>query len=240
MKKTNIKDALWLTCFEMRHSLLSYVILVSIFLLLAIFTPATLATEKSNVGMGMDYYFLFILFALPGAVKMQPFRGISVGNYTYLAPIYILAKQLPINRSTYIMYQLFYRFLLSFIVTIVYLMALYPAWDKSIPFSHYMSFILLWIALTFTLHLLDAYIHFGYNVIIWIALIIIIVPILLLITLLIFHIHFYTFGFVHWTLDIAVQYPIYMTIAALLLIIFNVVFWNKMFRRKMNKMDLYY
>lgn len=240
MQKSTIQHALMLTRFEFRHSWLSYSLLAAILFLLIIFSSATLPTEKSEIGMGMDYHFLFVLLVLPALLKMQPFRSKSVGNFTYLAPIYVLAKQLPINRSAYIMYVLFSRFLLSFVVTNIYLIGLYPSWELSVPFSHYISFILLWTALTFILHSLDAYTHFGYNIIFWIGMLIIMTPILFILLLLIFHIHFYSYGFVHWTLEIATQYPVYVTIVSLLLIIVNISFWRRMFRYKMHKTDLYY
>ena len=240
MKQTYLKEAWWLTRFELRHSLISYTILAALFLFIITFSMPSLSDFKNDVGMGMDYNFLFLLFALPAIVKMQPFRSISVGNFIYAAPIHVLMRQLPINRSAYIMYILFHRFLLSATVAGIYLTFLYLFDNSSIPFNHYVSFILLWIAFSYTLHLLDAYSQFGHNLIIWISLIIITVFILFIVFLLVFYIYFYDAGFVQWTLDMAMKFPVYTSVVALLLIGLNIIFWSKMFRRKMNKMDLYY
>lgn len=240
MQKTNIKDAFWLTRFEMRHSLLSYAILVIIFLFLFILSPSFILAEKDEIGMGMDYNFLFILIALPALIKKLPFRAVSMGDYKYASPFYVLTKQLAIDRSAYILYLFVYRFIFSFVVTIIYLVILYSVWGNQVSFYAYMSFILLWTVLTFTTQLLDAYTHFSYHIIPWISAIFILVPILFMINMLIFHVHFYEYGFVYWTLDVAEKHPLYLTASALLLMIGNIFFWTNMFRRKMNRTDLYY
>lgn len=240
MKKKHINGALWLTRFEIRHSLLSYALLAIVFSILFLFLSPSYRIVKDDIGMGMDYNFLFVFLILATLVKPRPFKSVSVGNFIYVSPFHLLVRQLPIQRTTYIMYHLIYRFLLSTVFTSVYLIFLYPFWDRTIPFTHYISFILLWIALSYTIHLLDAYSHFGYNLIIWLSVIIIITPILFIILLLIFHIYFYRAGFVHWTLDMAIQSPILTTMAAILIVIANIVFWSYMFRRKLNKIDLFY
>lgn len=240
MHKLNLRDALWLTRFEIRHSLLSYLLLVIVFTILFVFAFPTLDIAESDGSMGMDYNFLFILFVLPALIKMKSFKSASVGNYMYVAPFHLITQQLPINRSAYIMYHFISRFLLSAVVTSIYLMILYPLWELDTPFSHYMSFILLWIALVYTAHLLDSYSQFGYHFIIWMAILVIAVPIVFVPGLLIFYIYIYDAGFIYWTLDMATKFPLYTTVTAILIMIVNILFWNKLFRRKLNKIDLYY
>src|SRR5699024_6605155 len=155
----------------------------------------------------------FILFVLPALIKMKSFRSVSVGNYIYVSPFHLITRQLPISRSAYIMYHFLYRFLLSTVVTTVYLMILYPLWEHDMPFSHYMSFILLWIALVYTTHLFDAYTQFGYHFLIWIGILIVAVPLIFIAGLIIFHVFLYDAGLVYWTLDMAEKFPLYTTIA---------------------------
>lgn len=240
MQKTTIKDALWLTRFEIRHSLLSYLLLAIVFTILYVVPFSTFDIAERDGSMGMDYNFLFILFLLPSLIKVRSFKSTSVGNYMYVAPFHIITRQLPISRTTYIMYHFFYRFLLSVVITTVYLIILYPFWDHNLPINHYMSFILLWIALVYTAHLLDAYTQFGYHFLVWIGIIIVALPIIFIPGLLIFYIYVYDTGFVYWTFDMAGKFPLFTAIAAIAIIVFNLFFWNKLFRRKLNRTDLYY
>lgn len=239
MNKERFKDALWLTRFEIRHSWLGYLLLIILFILLYVFSFPSFSVEEIDGSMGLDFNFLFILFVLPAIVKVKTFRNISVGHFIYVMPFHLLARQLPIERSAYIMYHFLYRFLLSAVVTTIYLLILYPLWETTIPFSHYLSFIALWIALTFTIHLFDAYSQFGFHFLIWVSLIILLLPILLIVNLLIFYLYLYEFGFVPWTLEMAKNFPVYTSLAAIVIIVLNLIVWNKLFRRKFDNMDLY-
>lgn len=238
MQNSTFKNALWLTGFQIRHSLFSYFILAIIIVFLYVFIAPALSSTDESVGMGTDFHF-FMPFILCSILRFQPFRVVPIGSMEYATPFHVFVRKLPVRRTTYIAHNIMYQFMISFLVVTIYLTLLYVNSDLTLSYTSYISFIFIWIGITYTLNLLDVYSHFGYNFIVWLAIIICTLPVLFLINLFVFYIYIYDRGFVYWTLQMAEKFPIYTMMAALLFIILNIIFWQRLYNRKMRTYDLF-
>src|SRR5690625_2106633 len=234
-----IKHAVWLTLFEIRHSILNYLLFLVVLLFFSFTLILTLHSYETSPSMGLDFQLLFILCFLPSLFRSKPFRSIHLHQYLYSSPFHILIKQLPIDDTTYITYHFIYRYFYSFVITNIFLWVLYPFWNIQISFMQYVVFVMIWVTISFTINMIDVYGQFGYHFFVWLAVIITIVPVCFFAYILLFYVYTYNDGFVFWTLQMAGQYTMYATICSFAIVLFNLFFWWKLLKRKLATVSFY-
>lgn len=233
------KDALWLTLFEIRRSLVSYMLLLIVLIFFLVIIISSLPSYQETPVMALDFQFFFVICCLPAYFRGKSFKNTHVDNYVFATPFHLLIKQLPVNLGTYITYHLIYRFLYSMVITVLFLGIIYPFWKMPISFSQYAVFMLVWFTISYTFNMLDVYSQFGYHFFIGLAVIIVIVSFSFNVYTLLFFALIYRKGFVFWTLEMAVNHPVITSIFSILIIIGNILFWRIILKYKWNKVDFY-
>lgn len=235
----NWKQAFWLTKFELKYYLKSFLLLIGVLIMLLIFIVPTMADYFENSTLGIDVFFIFAFCIITTWVKPKQFQNQDDNNGWLLSPYLVMLQQLPAKREIIIKHRFLTYIIITIPFSLLFLVSLYiltPVIHDTMTIGNYLVFSILWLCVSIYLGCSGIIAEAGVNIFFSIVRGFVLGFISVMTIIVVFH-KLYPHGFVHWTIYISTHYPIPVMLISILLAIFGFKFWMKRMNRKIEKVD---
>lgn len=233
------KKAYQLTLFELKHSKIYFLYLLLILVFLQIVVVPMIPEYFENSFFGLDFFFLMAFIFIHQMPRQGIFKSKKVSGFHYGSHHLIHLQQLPIKKEVIVRYQFLTYTMTSIIFSLVFIIVAYllsPPLQDLLNINQFIAFTILWLSMTLYVGASHIVSDLGSNIVASMLIGFVLGIAIFFIILLLFY-KIYPYGFVHWTIYISSQYPIFTTIISLLLAVIGSIFWMKQMKRKMDTYD---
>lgn len=233
--KSTWKDALYISFFEFRtqfdHIFYGWLLII----LFGVILISPLSSYLMDNFTAYD--FIFSLFMIGLTYWFRPRSSLIqlINSETQLAPFALLLAELPINKKVFIRSRLvsYYVYFLPIIFIVMFPLYLFDGrLHQSIPFKSFIVFLFVWVAIISICGLSLVATEVGMNGYLLNSLL----GLVIVGSLLLFQ-HYTNQGFVAWTVEIAIDYPVYTLFLSIVTCIIGWQFWQTVMIRKVEKID---
>ncbi len=235
----NWKQAFWLTKFELKHYMKSFLLLVGILIMLLIFIVPTMADYFENSTLGIDVFFILAFCIITTWIKPKQFQNQDDHNGQLLSPYLVTLQQLPTRRSIIVKHRFLTYIIITIPFSLLFLIALYmltPVIQDSMTVGNYLVFSIFWLCMSIYIGCSEIVTEAGANKFFAIVRGFVLGFIFINTIIIVFH-KIYPHGFVHWTIDISTNYPVLAILISISLAILGFTFWMKRMSRKIGMVD---
>lgn len=229
------KQAFWLTKFELKYYLKSFLLLAAILIMLLIFIVPTMAEYFENSFLSIDIFFIIAFCFVTHWIRPKPFKIEDHNSGFLLSPYLVLLQQLPTRKEIIVKHRFFTYLVISIPFNILFLVLLYiltPVIHDTMTIGSYTVFSVFWLCFSIYFGCLELITDTGINK----------VPamvrnLLLGFLLIIVMICLFSHGFVHWTIEVSINHPVIVILVSLILAVLGFKFWMGRMVRKIEMTD---
>lgn len=235
------KEALSLSRYELKHSLITYGLLFICLVMILILLVPTIGDYLERNTFGNDIFFLLIFILIvqwcrPKFFKSQiDDRGLSVSHYV------VMLNQLPIPKNILIKHRVLSYLLISIPFHVSFLVLFYilsPVMRDMLSIGGYIAFAIFWICLSIYFGLSEIAAEAGFYKVPVIFRNTIIAIVITFIIFIVFY-QFSSIGFVHWIMILSAKHPIIVSLLSLVLARLGMNYWMRNMHRKIKSLDYY-
>ncbi|MGP4071170.1 hypothetical protein ACTWQB_01285 [Piscibacillus sp. B03] len=207
---------------------------------LLVLTYATIGSVLADGGLGLDYiYFSVFAFGYAWLVPKE-FQYQKVSSQTYASPVFFMLHKLPIQHNTLIKSRFILFYLNAIPVLLLFFIGFYfsPEISDTFTTQGYIAFSLLWFSIGLSFGSIYPASDVGDRNVTNTKLVWITIGLITGITLLITPTYiFYNHGLVVLTIDLANQWPLWVSVISLLIIPIANSYWVYNAKNRLKKED---
>lgn len=141
-----IKEALWLTRFELKSIRLRQIILLVTLLGIAIYLIRfTIIRDDFQIDLGLDPVLMVTLILFQGVLRAKGFPTQKIAGSFYASPNILHLQTLPIPKRSIALYRLLIQMILSSLIVIVVFISMYDVLQTEIDMMSYIHLAFFWI-----------------------------------------------------------------------------------------------
>jgi len=235
----NWKQAFWLTKFELKYYIKSFLLLVAILIMLLIFIVPTMAEYLDNGFLSIDIFFIISFCLVTHWIRPKPFKIEDINSGFLLSPYLVLLQQLPTRKKIIVKHRFFTYLIISISFNILFLISFYlltPVIHDTMTIGSYTAFSIFWLCFSIYFGCLELIPDTGINKVPAILRNLLLGFLLIIVMIYLFY-KVYSHGFVHWTMEISTNHPVIVMLVSLILAILGFKFWMRRMFRKIEMTD---
>ncbi|TFB14598.1 hypothetical protein E3U55_13285 [Filobacillus milosensis] len=235
------KTAKDLAFFEIKNSWLHRLLLLSLSGgIMLIITLGAFQHYFENSTMGIDIFFILIIFYSYAWAVPKPFQYQKISDENYASPVFIFLHQLAIKNEVLIKsrFIIFFTMILPYLIIFISLLYISPQLRGILDVTSFISFVILWVSVGLAFGAVFPASDLGdvnvttEKLLLYIFLLIIGVGVVFA-----FAYALYGNGIIHFTTYLAAQWPLLTAIGSILTAIVSVLFWWKHALKKIQVID---
>lgn len=241
----DLQQAFWLTKYEFKHSIFRYVVFLSVgitFLLFLVIPVIPSYFLGGSHSFNLDILFLLVFITIFQWARPKISQIQKVNGFFWASHFVVALNHLPFTKEVIVKYRFLSYFIISLFISLLFLGPLYilsPILQNLMPIENFLVFSLVWYCLAISIGssqlVSDAGTHMLQN---FAFTLFVIAPLFLIFGFILFY-KVYPHGFVHWTMFISINYPLWTIIVSLFLAIIGSNFWIRRMHRKMSRVDYF-
>lgn len=207
--------------------------------MLLIFIVPTMADYLDNGFLGIDIFFFLSFCLVTHWIRPKPFKIEDINSGFLLSPNLVFLQQLPTRREIIVKYRFLTYLIISIPFNILFLISFYlltPVIHDTITIGSYTAFSIFWLCFSIYFGCSELILDTGMNKAVTIIRNLLLGFLLLMVMICLFY-KVYSGGFVHWTIEISMNYTILVILTSLLLAIAGFKFWMGRMFQKLEKTD---
>ena len=233
------KQAFWLTKFELKYYLKSFLLLAAILIMLLIFIVPTMAEYFENSFLSIDIFFIIAFCFVTHWIRPKPFKIEDHNSGFLLSPYLVLLQQLPTRKEIIVKHRFFTYLVISIPFNILFLVLLYiltPVIHDTMTIGSYTVFSVFWLCFSIYFGCLELITDTGINKVPAIMRNLLLGFLLIIVMICLFY-KVYSHGFVHWTIEVSINRPVIVILVSLILAVLGFKFWMGRMVRKIEMTD---